>query len=44
MNYIFAVLALAALTVVCSGIAYLVGRMAAQRDAQVPTDVLGRKP
>lgn len=43
MNYVYAVLVLAALTAVCSGVAYLVGRIIARRDTQVPTDVLGRR-
>ena len=42
MNYyLYAVLAL---TAVGSGVAFLLGRIVAGREAQVPTDVLGRRP
>ena len=42
MNYVYAVLVLAAATAVCSGAAWLVGRIIDRRDTQVPTDVPAR--
>lgn len=43
MNYVLAVVILAAIAGIGCGIAYLAGRIIARREAQVPTDVLGRK-